>query len=146
MQSKYWLIIIISFAILIFCPAFNNFFGADDWYHLRLGQIQSVKEFINYFSFIENDQTAAFYRPLSTQVFFFLMQKLFGLWALPWYVFVSGMFGISVMLVYKCAKVVLIDMGLEKNEKKIEQFGLVSALIYGISGNWDGDWGVDGVY
>ncbi len=87
--------------MLLYLPALGNFFSADDWFHLRISQIESLGQFFNFFSFSLNDQSASFYRPLSTQVFFFISQTLFGLNAFWYYFFGLTLFGYSVYLVKK---------------------------------------------
>lgn len=71
----------------VFLPSTLNFFSADDWFHLRLAEIVSISEFLNFFSFSVTDQSASFYRPLSTQVFFYVFYSLFGLNAFFYYLF-----------------------------------------------------------
>ena len=71
----------------VFLPSTINFFSADDWFHLRLTQVGSVSEFLDFFSFSATAQSASFYRPLSTQVFFFVFHSLFGLNAFFYYLF-----------------------------------------------------------
>lgn len=87
--------------VFFYLPALGNFFSGDDWFHLRISQISSVQQFFNFFSFSPNAQTASFYRPLSTQVFFFVFQKFFGLVAWPYYLFGLIIFGYSLYLVKK---------------------------------------------
>jgi hypothetical protein len=89
------------FPVLLYLPALGNFFSGDDWFHLRISQISSLQEFFNFFSFTANAQTASFYRPISTQVFFFVFQKLFGLTAWPYYLFGLALFTYSIYLVRK---------------------------------------------
>jgi len=74
-----------------------------------------MRQFLNFFSFSQNDQTASFYRPLSTQVFFFTFQKLFGLVAWPYYLFGLLLFAYTLYLVYNFSG------------------SKVAAFIYGIS-------------
>lgn len=113
------------FPVLLYLPALGNFFSGDDWFHLRISQISSLQEFFNFFSFTANAQTASFYRPLSTQVFFFVFQKLFGLSAWPYYLFGLVLFAYSLHLVYKFTLSVL---GTNQN-------ALIATLIYGFSTN-----------
>ena len=79
--------VILPLILILFAPSLFNFFSADDWFHLRLAQIDSVLEFLNFFSFSTTAQSASFYRPLSTQVFFFVFHSLFGLNAFFYYLF-----------------------------------------------------------
>lgn len=76
---KYKFGILIGLGLMIFSTCLFNFFSADDWFHLRLVQINSWQEFFNFFSFGQTEQSAAFYRPIPTQLFFFIFYKLFGL-------------------------------------------------------------------
>lgn len=71
--------ILIGLGVLVFSSSLLNFFSADDWFHLRVVQIESLKQFLNFFSFSETEQSISFYRPLPTQVFFFIFYKIFGL-------------------------------------------------------------------
>lgn len=87
LKKKRIVFCIIIFAILLYLPALNNFFSADDWFHLRISRITSFAELVNFFSFVPNSQTASFYRPLSTQLFFFTFYTLFGLTARAYYLF-----------------------------------------------------------
>jgi len=122
-MKKYWSLFIIFFSLLIFSPALFNFFSSDDWFHLQITQIGSFRDFLGFFSFSPNQYSAAFYRPLSTQVFFFVFQKLFGLNSWPYYIFVFLFFGYSLWLVYYLAKAIL------KNEKK----SLLALFFYAFS-------------
>lgn len=115
-----WLIIV---TVLIYSPALFNFFSGDDWFHLRISNITSLSQFFNFFSFSHTLQSAAFYRPLPTQVFFFIFQRLFGLTAWPYYLFVLISFGYSLYLVYKFAYSQFSD----RNKS------LLSTFIYGVS-------------
>lgn len=110
-------------SVFLFLPSLFNFFSGDDWFHLRISQISSLSEFFNFFSFHHTDQSAAFYRPLSTQTFFYVFQKLFGLTAWPYYLFVLLCFAFSLFLVYRFA------LSLLNNEKR----SALAALFYGVS-------------
>ncbi len=106
-SKEYFPLIIIAFSLFLFSPALTNFFSGDDWFHLNISQISSFKEFLNFFSFSPTPQSAAFYRPLSTQVFFFAFRSLFDLNSLPYFLFVLAVFGFSLYLVYLLAQKVL---------------------------------------
>jgi len=121
--KKYWPFLIIFLSLLIFSPALFNFFSSDDWFHLRISQIISFKDFLSFFSFFPNQHSAAFYRPIPTQVFFFIFQKLFDLNAWPYYLFIFLVFGFSLWLVYRLAKIVF------KNEKQ----SLLALVFYAFS-------------
>ncbi len=120
-MKKFWFSI--TALLLIYMPSVFVFFSADDWFHLRVANIDRFSEFINFFSFTKTAQTIAFYRPLPTQVFFFVFQKLFGLNPTPYHLFVLLCFGLSLYLINKLAVVLL------NSEKK----ALITTLIYGFS-------------
>lgn len=107
----------------IYLPSFGNFFSADDWFHLRVSNVNKLSEFLNFFSFEKTAQSIAFYRPLPTQVFFFVFQKLFGTNPLPYHLFVIVCFGYSLYLINKLAGSLL------NSEKK----ALLATIVYGLS-------------
>lgn len=109
--------------VFLYLPAFFNFFSGDDWFHLRISNINSISRFFNFFSFSHTAQSATFYRPLPTQVFFFVFQKLFGLNAWPYYLFVLVCFGFSLWLVYKFA------LSQFKDNSKAQ----ITTVLYGLS-------------
>ena len=110
-------------SVFLFLPSLFNFFSGDDWFHLRISQIGSLSEFLNFFSFGHTAQSAAFYRPLPTQVFFFILQKFFGLTAWPYYLFVLICFGFSLYLVFRFALSILKDT----------RSSTLVAFVYGVS-------------
>ena len=122
-MKKYLPFSIIIFSSLLFSPALFNFFSSDDWFHLRISQINNFRDFLSFFSFLPNQHSAAFYRPLSTQTFFFVFQKLFGLNAWPYYLFVFLVFSLSLWLVYRLAKLIF------KNERQ----SLLALVFYSFS-------------
>lgn len=123
MNPKTKLFVVILLSCLLFSPSLLNFFSSDDWFHLRISQIDSTGEFLNFFSFLPNSQSASFYRPLSTQVFFFGFQKIFGLNPIPYHVFVLLIFAFSLYLVYLFTRQLV----------RKDTMALFATLIYGIS-------------
>lgn len=109
--------------LLIFSPSLVNFFSSDDWFHLRLAQITNFNQFLNFFSFTTTPQSASFYRPLPTQVFFFIFQKLAGLNAVYFHLFVFASFAFLLLLIYKF----IFSISNNKN------LSLLAVFIYGIS-------------
>ncbi|NMB56897.1 hypothetical protein GYA19_03095 [Candidatus Beckwithbacteria bacterium] len=79
MKLKSYLIFIIFLVItlLFYIDSFSHFFYQDDFFHFYISQAHSIREFIDFFNPI-NKFSYQIYRPLSTQVFFFLYQKIFG--------------------------------------------------------------------
>lgn len=97
--------VILPLILILFAPTLLNFFSADDWFHLRLAQIGDISEFLNFFSFSATSQSASFYRPLSTQVFFFIFHSLFGLNAFFYYLFGLLLF---VLILFQLKNLVLV--------------------------------------
>ena len=93
--------IIILTATLAYLPALNKFFHTDDWFHLRITQVNSLEAVLNFFSFSPTGQTASFYRPIPTQLFFFIFQRLFGLKAFFYHGFILLVFSFSLYLAYR---------------------------------------------
>lgn len=114
---------LVPLILLAFSPSLFIFFSADDWFHLRISRINSLWEFFNFFSFSRTAQSIAFYRPLPTQVFFFIFQKIFGLNPFPYHLFVLTSFSISLYLIYHLGTRLL-------NSK---HKALTTTLIYGFS-------------
>lgn len=100
----------------------GNFFSADDWFHLRITQIDSLQQFLNFFSFSQTPQSASFFRPLSTQVFFFAFQNLFGLNSAAFYLFGLILFAYILYLIKKFSKSFL--------PSKVD---FLPSIIYGLS-------------
>lgn len=117
------LLIIIFASLLIFLPSYSNFFAADDWFHLKITQITSPQEFINFFSFVRNPVSITSYRPIPSQLFFFVFQKLFGLDPVPYHLFALSLFALNIALVYHLAREILPGRRLP----------LLSAILYGVS-------------
>ena len=103
--KKYWLtIFIFIFTSLFFAKSLTNYFGGDDWFHLNISQISNFSEFLNFFNPIPNSQSAAFYRPLSIQFFFFIIQSLFGLRPFFYHLPIYLMFLGTIYLFYQLLK------------------------------------------
>lgn len=137
MKTKTSILTAIFVSILVFLPSLGNYFSGDDWFHLRISQIGSLGEFLNFFSFSQTAQSAAFYRPLPTQVFFFVFQKLFGLTAWPYHLFVLLCFGYSLYLLYQFAIRELKTKNLAPRTShfapRTNNLALITVLVYGFS-------------
>ncbi len=122
LSKRLILFLIFLTSLALFSPSLNMFFVSDDWFHLRISQINSPGQFINFFSFLPTPQSASFYRPIPTQVFFFVFQSLFGLNPFPYRIFVFFVFSISLILVYKVSEKIF-----------NERIGIVTLVLYSIS-------------
>lgn len=122
-KDKIFLLIIISLSLLIFSPGLFNFFSSDDWYHLDISRISKPSEFANFFSISQTPQSIPFYRPLSTQVFFFIFQTIFGFNPLPYHIFIYSLFAVNLYLIYRLGLLILKD----------KYRSLISVFIYAFS-------------
>jgi len=94
---KFSLIAICS--LFIFRQIFTAYFFMDDFYFLRVSQVNDLKGFINLFL----PTRYVTYRPLSTFVYFFIFQKIFGLNPLPYSIFGFFIHLANSWLIYKIA-------------------------------------------
>jgi hypothetical protein len=110
-------------SLLFYLPSFFSFFAADDWFHLRIIQISNLTEFFNFFAFMQGPQSAGSYRPLATQLYFFLHYSLFGLNPIPYHLTNTVLFCLNIFLVYYIAY----DLIKDTNKS------LLAAFFYGFS-------------
>lgn len=114
---------LILFLVCLQIPSLTVFFSADDWYHLRVSNIDSLNEFVNFFKFTKNEQSISFYRPLPTQVFFFVLYKIFQLNPIPYHLIVILTFGLTLYFIFLLARLLF----------KNNQAGLLTVLFYGLA-------------
>ncbi len=63
---------ILLLSLLLYLPSFFNFYTNDDFFHLSISKAKNVSEFLNFFNLISAPQGFGFYRPLTTQAYYFL--------------------------------------------------------------------------
>lgn len=76
MSNRFFFLVLILVSLIIFYPLLFTYFVQDDFFLLSISKINTVRTFLEFF--IPRGDVV-WYRPLSSQVFFFLNQKLFGL-------------------------------------------------------------------
>ncbi len=109
--KKYFpLFFIFLVVFIVFSPIFSLYFAQDDFFHLKMGTASSVSDFLNFFSF-RNPYGYAFYRPLTTQVYNFLMKSLFGLQPLYFHLVSFIFFLANIFLVFKILEKLLKNKG-----------------------------------
>ena len=129
MKSKLPLIILLVAIFLFYSPLLFLNFIQDDFFCLLISKTNNLKDFFVFFtpehSFITSHYT--FYRPLTTQFYFGVMQKIFGLQ--PFFFHFASLLVhlLNVFLVYKLAKLFFPKAG--------RLLPLLSAFIYGSSQN-----------
>jgi hypothetical protein len=92
-------------AFFMFLPSFSAFYTNDDFFQLKISQPQNISQFINFFNLKNPGNGYNWYRPLSTQVTYFLNRMIFGLNPLPLRIFVFLLFVLLVFMVYELVKV-----------------------------------------
>ncbi len=98
-----WLAIIFLIVCALYYPSLFNFFSHDDFFNLKISRISSLQEFINFFNFFHGPEGFGFYRPLTTQVFFWI-GWIFGLSAFGLHVIALGGLLFLSYLVYKFSR------------------------------------------
>lgn len=65
--------------IIVYWSSLFTFFTNDDFFHLKIANVNNVSDFFNFFNLLSSPEGSGFYRPLTTQVFYFIERSVFGL-------------------------------------------------------------------
>lgn len=120
MTKKFTLTLILIIAFLVFSPLLFLYFFQDDFFLLTISQANSFGDFLR---FLIPADGVVWYRPLSSQIFFFICQSLFGLNPFPYHLLMLITHLFNIYLVFLFAKEV------SKNEK----MSLFASFVYGVS-------------
>ncbi len=101
------LLIIFLISVLMFFPTLNLFFTHDDFFHLKISSPKNIFEFLKYFDLFSPAVTNSSYRPLSTQLFFFIGKSVFASDPLGMRVVLMLLFTAVNYLVYKISDLLL---------------------------------------
>lgn len=123
-KSLYLIIAISLISFFLFRKGILTYFVQDDFFHLNFSKAKNISDFINFFSF-KNQFGYGFYRPLTTQVFLFICQAIFGKSYLGFKMISFAVFCLNIILCYKIFKILF------HNEK--EKVSLFACLFYGLS-------------
>lgn len=121
-KHKY-LVLTFIISFLIFYPSLFVFFTNDDFFFLKVSKANNIFEFFNFFSLLKGPEGFGMYRPLTTQVFYFLTAKFFNLSPFPLHVISFIFFFGIIYLVYKLIKELIGN----------ERIALLSAFLYAVS-------------
>src|SRR3989338_8332919 len=69
-------LLVILYALIIFLPGFSLFFHQDDFIHMQVSQ--NLSQVINAFNIFSKGDFP-FYRPIPTQIYFYIGKLVFGL-------------------------------------------------------------------
>ncbi len=76
--KKYRWVIIFILTLAIYLPSIFVFYTNDDFFFLKISNVNSLFPFLNFFNPLKGPDGLGMYRPLTTQVFYFLGLKLFN--------------------------------------------------------------------
>lgn len=79
------LICIWLLTVFLYWPIFKYGFSQDDFIHLSVSRASTIGQFLNFFNPAAQFESVYFYRPLTTQTFFFLMSAIFRLNTWPYH-------------------------------------------------------------
>lgn len=96
--SLIFVIIFIISTLVLFSSVLNYYFFQDDWFHLKISNAQNVKDFISFFMF-RTDIIA--WRPVSKQIFFFLIINVFNVNSFIPHLIIFSFHLSNVFLIYK---------------------------------------------
>ena len=121
-KYKYLFLIFISSSLLFYKSLFV-FFTNDDFFFLKVAQAKNIGDFLNFFNLLKGPDGFGMYRPLTTQVFYFISWKFFNLNPLPLHVISFLFLFIIITLIYKLVLNLIGD----------EKVALISAFLYAVS-------------
>lgn len=119
-RKNFPLVFIILTSFLIFSPVLPLYFFQDDFFLLATSRVGSLADFLKLFI---PAREVIWYRPLSSQVFFFVCQSLFGLNPFPYH---------TVMLTTHLLNIYLVFLFV-KNLVRSGKMALISAFVYAVS-------------
>lgn len=95
------LLLIILLAFILFAPSLTTFFTHDDFFVMVISKAENIKDFVNFF--VISPMGWGLYRPISTQVFYYLSNLLLNMNPISMHAVLYLLFGIIIILVYKIA-------------------------------------------
>ncbi len=119
-KKIFFLICLVSF--LLFFPSITTYFSHDDFFHLKISQVNNIGDVIKFFDLTRTSQGFGFYRPLTTQIFYSI-SYLFNINPLPLHFISFALFFAVLYLVFKVTQVMLND----------NRIALISTFLYAIS-------------
>lgn len=118
-----WLSFILLAGLLFYLPSLKYGFSQDDFIHLFASRANTLGDFLNFFNPFYQYPDIFFFRPLTTQFYFFTNHFLFGLNPLPFRIEGLVLHLINSLLFY----------ALIQRIWRSKQIAFISALFYSIS-------------
>lgn len=122
-KKNYILLLIFAFVFVIFLPSLFVFYTNDDFFLLKISNINSFTQFFNFFSLAKGPDGLGMYRPLTSQVFYFLSWKLFNLNPLGLHIISFLVFFGVIYLVYRLSIEIVKD----------QRVAYITAFLYAVS-------------
>lgn len=123
LKRNVYLILILAISFIIFFPSLFVFYTNDDFFFLKIANVSSFSDFLNFFNLVKDVGNIGVYRPLTLRVFYFLTVEFFHLSPFPLHVISFITFFIDIFLVGKLAEI------LTRNSK----IAVLSSFIYAVS-------------
>lgn len=101
LKNNWQLLLVCLIALVMFFPAFTKFFTHDDFYFLRIANISSTGDFINFFNPVKDVEGIGVYRPLTLRVYYALAVEFFNLNPIYLRIISFATFFIVIGLVWK---------------------------------------------
>lgn len=111
---------ILTICFVLFLPGFSTYFHQDDFIHFSYSQ--NVHQVISAFDIFHKGEFP-FYRPIPTQLYFFLGSILFGYNPLGYHVANFLIFSLNIFLVFRLVKLI----------SKKEVLAVISAVFFAIN-------------
>lgn len=116
-------LVITVLVFITFSPSLIYWFSQDDFIHLSASRAGNINELINFFNPFSSFPDIFFYRPLTTQFYFFINHSLFGLNTIPFHLEALAIHILNAILFY------LIILEVWKDKK----IAALSAILYSVS-------------
>lgn len=123
LKSNWQILCIFLTSFIMFFRSLFVFYTNDDFFLLKISNANNIHDFINFFGIFKGPDGLGMYRPLTTQVFYFLAHRISNLNPLILHIVSFGVFFAVIYLVYKLTIELIKD-------KKV---ALISAFLYSVS-------------
>lgn len=122
-KEKLPLIYIYITSFLMFLPSLFVFYTNDDFFFLKISRAENLSQVINFFNLLKGPDGFGMYRPLTSQMFYWLSWTLFNLNPIGLHLIVFLIFFAVIYLVYLITRELTADIKL----------ALISAFMYATS-------------
>lgn len=104
--NNYFLVFVFLVSFILFFPSFSIFFTHDDFFHLLLAKAENPVDLINFFNISQRPLGYGSYRPITTQLFYFLGRYVFNLNPFWMHILAFSFFLALLILIYIFSKLI----------------------------------------